>query len=287
MAPKLGSKAYQDQWRRAWERMNPGKKLPAVPAWTPWKPDPVPPGLYDPSLDAQAGQINRGYGDTLADAAIGSTRRAEDEAQGREDLHFQRQGVDRNLMRTLHGLDQSFIRGNQDYDTGVAALQRSFRHLGNQQAQQQRAFGVARGGAALQAARKRMENEALERQPLDTAWARQREDIDRARTQTREDAATDYASLDRAGARLTVGGQRAGQDADLGVFRAGRETDFAGLDVDSLRRFQAVGAGWQPSTAPSNEFADAQGNPYRVVRQGRFNARVSPAGYVINRTRRR
>jgi hypothetical protein len=271
-----------------------------------------PVGTYDPALDAQAAAAQRGYGDLQADYETGNLRDTVDYGLGRDAIgrDYGRNSADlgTQLQRALGGLGtdyrygsedlaQALARGTQDlgtartqgqedYGSSVAMLQRQYRQLGSAQQQQQNAAGVLRGGAALQAAVKRAENESLERQPIDTSFnrflsdntlqqGRLGEDVGRGQTrltegfntqtgQLNEDYATQTGRLgedrDLALASLALGlappdasnplGGRSFQDRTTALTRAGRENTEFGQDVNAQRFYQATQGGWNPPPPP-------------------------------------
>lgn len=261
-----------------------------------------PVGYYDPSIDAQVGAAGRGLLDLQQDIGTQNVRDTVDygvqrDAIGRsfdrgvEDLGTQRAGVqrgydrgvqDENLGygRGLTDLQTSRSRGDEDYQRSVQMLTRQYGQLAGAQRQAQSRAGVVRGGAMLQAAAKRTENQAIDRQPLDTnyqrftsdntlAQGRLGEDHTRILGRLGEDRDTAFAGLDTAGRRLgedrdlglgalalemappdasnPFGGRRF-QDRTTQVTRAGRENTQFGLDAETQRQYQAAGMNWVPPT---------------------------------------
>lgn len=219
----------------------------------------VPPtGFYDPALDAQRGSASRGLGYLEQDTELAGARAAQDYTFGTEDL---RRGLDRTNFdlaqqrdRGYADLDTQLSRGTQDYDRSITGLTRSYQQLGRRQAEGSRAAGVLSGGMALKAAAVRAQNQAIDREPLDTSFRRMGEDIGRDRTRLGED-------IDTAGGRAyqdwNIGTGRLGVDYNRGVTdrattlgRAGDENTQFGLDLDAQRLFQATQAGWVPPKNP-------------------------------------
>lgn len=106
----------------------------------PYKPPPVPSGSYDPTLDAQLGQSQRGLGDLKQDTESLNTRDTVD------------------YGTQLGNLNQQITQLHTDYE-----------QLGGRQQESANQAGVISGGAMLQAAQKRAANEAHDRVPLDQA----------------------------------------------------------------------------------------------------------------------
>jgi hypothetical protein len=272
--------------------------------FTPWKaPTSPPPGTYDPQFDAALRAAQRGFGDMQGDAHIQSARAGVDYDQAAG-------GINAGRDRTLAGLLASKARGLQDIGTGRSrlgedhsratdTLARSFRHLGHGQTEAARAGGVALGGTLGASRRQRRENQAF-----------QQVDIDRARNRGMQDFATNEQRLtddtntlegyarDDAATQLGQLGQgferEYGPSGDLARRLAvgARELGFFGADTAESKFFQAQQAGYavpgrgEPGGAAKNEFTGAQG-PYRVIQQGGYNVRVSPAGKVLSKTRRK
>jgi hypothetical protein len=263
---------------------------------------------YDPSLDAQLAASGRGFGDLTVDAGIANQRDLQDygfarndltqaQARGHEDIGNQRFDVNRGFDRGVADIGTHRHDIHEDYQRNVGLLQRQFRLLGANQGGQFRAAGISGGGAALQAARKRAENQQIERQPLDTGFERANRDLQTQETRMGEDRGT---SLDRLGladtrlnqdtesglGRLGVGLQRGVDDRSLALLRGGREQTFFGLDTATAKAAQAAATGWDPGARPSNEFVGPQG-PYRTIVQGNRTLGIGPGGDVLFRRPRR
>ena len=281
--------------------------------WTPYQVGLPPTGSYDPSLDAQGYAAQRGLFDLGQDTNTANVRGVVDyglsqdainrgQTRGLEDLQFQQGQVDTGYGRNLTDLQTSGTRGTEDYQRSLQMLQRSYQQLGNRQAQQMRATGVAQGGAALQAAAKRTANQAVDQQPIQTNYDRFMADNQTSQSRLGEDRTTALGQIglqrNRLGedTNLSLGqlalqsappdgsnpfGGRDWQDRTTALTRAQRENSAFGIDLNSQRYYQAAGAGWQPPTGPSNEFRDAQGNPYRVVTQGNQTVGIGPSGNVL------
>lgn len=229
----------------------------------PYKPPPAPAGSYDPVLDAQFGQAQRGLGDLRADTETANTRDTVDYGLGRD------------------AIDLSQQRGTQDIDRNVQTLQRSYMQLGRRQNEGARHQGVVSGGLLLASAAKRAENQAIDMQPLDTARTRLGQDSDLARGRLALDFAPPSADNPLGGRRF--------QDRTTGLTRAEREGVNFGLDVNAQKMFQATGAGYVPpgrgenGGIPKNEFITGTGDHYRQKRVNGFDIRFNPAGKVIAR----
>lgn len=214
-----------------------------------------PPGTYDPAIDAQVGQANRGLGDLLSDyvrdygepgTALGG-RAGEDYATGKagvqRSLDWGNEDIGTTADRSLADLQRNRARAGEDYTSNVEGLHRNYAQLGSAQTQTARAAGVQRGGALAQALTKRQSNEALDRKPIDTSFARFGQDSAQAEGRLGEDrtratnqlalgAATDFKALDTSLLRGT-------EDAATQLARGGRENAAFGLDANAQRFYQA------------------------------------------------
>lgn len=262
-------------------------------AFDPYSPI-VPAGTYDPALDSQLGAAQRGYGNFQEDAATQTSRALTDFTLGQSDIN---QGYDRNLAdlnqsrdRGLQDIGTSRTRGGEDYNRNIQLLQRSYQQLAGRQQEQQNAAGVLKGGAVLQAAAKRKANEALDRQPMDTNFARFGQDLAQQESRLNQDYGTQFGRLgeDKTAAlnRLALGATRGQEDLGTQVKRAGVELGQYGLDIGQQKLYQSMQTGYVPPTKARNEFSGPQG-PYRVVQEGDYNVRYDPSGRVISKTRRR
>lgn len=228
------------------------------PRFAPYRP-PVPPaGTYDPALDAQQAAAQRGLFDLGQDVETAGTRAQNDFGLAQTEINRNRgwnlEDLTRSRDRSLTDLQTSAARGGQDYQRNIEMLTRRYGILDRNQLQQRNVAGVIRGGAALQAAAKRAENQALDRQPLDTSY--QRFTADNAQSQARvgEDFASQSARVNQ-GADWNIGQaglglERGNIDRTQQLSRANRENQAFGLDIAAQRAYQAAGAGWDPGPAP-------------------------------------
>lgn len=274
-------------------------------AWTPYTPPPIPAGSYDPALDAQLGQAQRGLGDTLQDIATSSSRATTDYGLSLDALNRQqgRSGSDLTQQRddALGTLGTNLQRGQEDYGRNTQMLAQSYQRLQGQQNQAANAAGVLTGGAVLQAAAKRKANQAQDQQGLDTSWQRAQADNAQSVGLVNRDYATQSGRLtedgDLARGQLALqsappgfGGPLGGrtfQDLNTQATRAQREGGIYGLDVESQKAFQASQSGYVPPArgeaggSPSNEFVTGDGTHYRVIVKNGRRYRVDPNGRII------
>jgi hypothetical protein len=291
-------------------------------AWSPWQAPQAPAGSYDPTIDAQQGAVNRGLGDQQAAYDIANARELTDygtgtgqiqlgQQRGMEDIGAQRAALEQSYGRGMSDIGTQRSQADQDFQTNVAALTKNYKNLGDAQRQQQAKAGVLRGGAQLQAAAKRAENQGVDQQGLDVGHQRQLAALTTAQTRLGEDRSTRLGALGTAETRLgqdsafqqsqldlssappsdpsnPLTGGRGYQDRTLALTTAQREAQTFGLDASVQRNFQATQSGWDPGARPANEYTDPRtGQPYRVLRAGKGNVRVNPLGQVIDRRLRR
>lgn len=176
-------------------RRMPGYATPPSGAWTP-SPAVIPSGAYNPTLDIELAAGKRGEQNTLEDLAT-------KEGRGEDNYAINQGEVQRS-------------QGEQadEHQRALTALSRNFTQLGTEQAEKANAAGDATGatsGALAQAAAKRSSNETIQREPIDTAYAREGEADERslgklalARQQEAEDDATTGSRAEREQAQFGV-----------------------------------------------------------------------------------
>lgn len=230
-------------------RRKPKKRNPR--AFKPFKaPVKPPPNTYDPALDSQERATARGLADTVQDTGKNNQRAFSDLLLARGQLARQR-------SEGLADIARRRTQEQQDYGRNVAGLNRSYHQLGNRQAQAFQGAGLQRGGALAQAARKRTANYQIERQPLDTNFARFNE-------QSRLNEVRLGQDIDRRTAALGVDYQRGTEDRNLALARARRENTFYGQDVSTQRFYQAKGTGYTAPTRPKGEYVHPRLGAYRT-----------------------
>lgn len=220
------------------------------------------PGLYDPSLDMQARQANQGFANLTETSKVADERALEDYGFGRQayDVQGARNEQDygtakglteRNYGRNLTDLQTAATQGETDYGTNLSNLIRQYTRLGTAQGEAQRKAGAFAGsGAGIQAARKRAENQAIEKTPIDTAYNRFKESNALAQGRLGEDKKSELdalaLSLKRGGEDITVGRGglattygRTTKDTARGLRQAGDENVGFGLDIAKIRQYQA------------------------------------------------
>jgi hypothetical protein len=291
-------------------------------SFTPYKPPPVPTGSYDPALDAQYGASQRGLADLGFDAERNRLRLTSDygvntqqiqqqSAWGQEDLM---RGSNRGAFdltqqrdRGMQDLGTARTRGDEDYQRSLAALTRDYDRLGIRQTEQQAQAGALRSGAALQAARKRAENQAWDRQPIDTSYNRFTADNAQAQQRLGQDYGTaeqrrledlfigtsrGNQQRDTALGQAALGYSRGNEDIGTGLLRGTREAQEFGLDIEAQKRFQAAQMNYvppqrgEPGGIKANEFTKPDGTAYRVIIRGNERIEVDRTGKVLSRRRR-
>jgi hypothetical protein len=204
----------------------------------------VPEGSYDPNLDAELGKSDRGLVDLLnqigggtdgdplgiqqvrsqTDLAVALAQNQQTRERGAQDYGTGQANIGTGYQRNLSDLLQARARGEQDYGTNVAGLQRNYRQLGDAQGEAQRKAGAMVGsGAALQSARKRTANEAIDRAPIDTAYQRFVADSQTGEGRLGQDR-------DSALAALKLAYDRGGEDLSASDLNVGRSFDRQGQD---------------------------------------------------------
>lgn len=244
--------------------------------FTPYRPPTPPAGSYDPALDAQLAASRRGLSDLQNQIGTAQARDVTDYGSALANL-----GTQRDYQ--MQDLGTARTRGTEDYNRNVAMLTRKYGIQANNQFQQAANAGVVRGGALLQSAAKRLANQTIDREGIDTAHARFMADNAQqgARAQnafsTRQgELALDYAPPD---VNNPLGGRRY-QDRTTQLTQAQREAAFFGQDTAAAKIFQATGSGWDPGSRPSNEFGSGA-NVHRVVRVGNQSVAYRPDGSVL------
>jgi hypothetical protein len=269
--------------------------------FTPYRPPTPPAGSYDPSLDAQLAAARRGLSDLQGQIGTQQARDVTDYAAQQEALNrqagYNREDLNQQRDRAAADFGQARARGTEDYNRNVAMLTRQYGQLGRNQLQATNQAGVIRGGALLQSAAKRAENQAIDRQPLDTNFQRFMADNAQQAQRTQQDYETQTA---RGAAGLTdqlgrlaldysppdannpLGGRRF-QDRTTQLTQAQREQAFFGQDVNAMKAFQASGSGWDPPQRPANEFVSKAGVPYQVRGGVRYDQRGRRLGRATGR----
>jgi hypothetical protein len=238
----------------------------------------APAGSYDVGLDAAVRGSNRGLADLITDAGRDQERADYQTQWGRDDITRQRdEGLgdldtqntrftrDMGTNRQRGGEDYTKGKGrlSQDYQSTIAGLLRNYDRLGQSQRQQAAGAGYSGqgGGAVAQAARKRAENQAWDRKPVDTNFQRGNEDMDTGWNRQQQDWNTaesdwgaDYGTqkkritdgADRNLGQLAVTGSWDSQDRQTGVTRGVRENREFGVDTQAakVQQVQQTTPGW-------------------------------------------
>ena len=182
--------------------------------------------------------LSRGYEDFDRVLGRGNEDFSTREQRSRQDFGFQRQDINRSSGRALADILTGRTRNEEDFQRSSAGLARSYQRLGNQQRQVAGARGVRRGGTLAAALAKRQENEAWDRQPLETARSRYMQDSTQAETRLGEDQRTSLERLGVAETRetedITRGRTRLGEDVTTGRTRLGQDVSTGRTRLNTL-----------------------------------------------------
>jgi len=223
-----------------------------------------PPGTYDPDLDAQQRASDRGLGDLIDDTGKAKERSATDLQLGLDQIGTGRKRNTEDYTtatgrtnvefgRSLSDLLTTRTRGGEDYQTSLGNLSRQYQQLGDVQLQAANKAGALEGsGAGIQAARKRAENQSIDKAPIDTAYQRFQADSTRDESRIGEDKTyalgglkTSYdrgnEDFDTQTGQLGLGYKRGNEDLDTQLTRGGREASMFTQDVAAARQFQYGG----------------------------------------------
>lgn len=148
-----------------------------------------PPFTFDPGLEAQRQQLERGVQDTKQDLRIRARRERQDFTTQRRDIQRGarrgRKDIQLDSRRGLRGvrfqredLRRDASRGMQDFALRLGGLHREYAQRANSQNQEARAAGLGDSGAMAEGAQKRATNLAIERQPIDLGVQRLQQDVD-------------------------------------------------------------------------------------------------------------
>jgi hypothetical protein len=221
-----------------------------------------PPGSYDPSIDMQGRQADQGLRNLEDNSSVADERALEDYTfgntaydvqgtRGKEDYATAKDLAERNYGRAGTDLQTAATQGEQDYGTNLSNLVRQYTQLGTAQGEAQRKAGAMAGsGASIQAARKRAENQTLDKAPIDTAYNRFKESNTLAQGRLGEDKKSDLDSLalqlKRQGEDIEVGKGgllttygRSTKDTARGLQQARDENTGFQQDIAKIRQFQS------------------------------------------------
>lgn len=204
-------------------------------------------GSYDPALDAAERASGRGLSDLMEDIGRQNERDQNDYTTSLGDIGRSRDetiaDLQARLDRSVGDIDRNRARATEDYQRNVTGLARQFSQLANRQSQQARQsgnVGATSGGVLAQALRKRTENQAIAKQPLDTGYQRTTADLDSQRQRIIDDVHTNaQRAIDAAGrqsGKLSLGLNRDLQDRlKVQGPRAQREYGQFQLDTQASR----------------------------------------------------
>ena len=297
--------AIKYDWGDGKGKVHSRPKNQEAPAGTPLKPT----GYYDPSIDAQERATGRGLSDLIGDTYRGNERGTSDFTLGMGDIGRQRadlqadyqrsmargdedygEGVgdlERNYMRNQTDLLTNRSQTGEDYQKSLTDLTRQYTRLANNQGQKSRQMGVmpGQGGFAAQAGRKRAENQALDRAPMDTNFNRamaasslSESRLGEDRTENLSDMLRSYErgkddlnwslarnnqALDRSGGDLGIGYQRGYEDRQTTLDRGAREAQEFTQDAAAARQASARTPVVTTATAANAKYTTAKNGKYQ------------------------
>lgn len=245
-----------------------GFGAPGIGGFVPYRNDRPAPGYYDVSLDQQGRAATRGLAQTLQDLGTAGSR-------AETQLGLDKESLDLRQGRGIADLQTSDTRNGQDFATSLQNIARGFSRQADGQRQAASAAGLAGpGGALLAAARARATNQGIAEQPVRQSFERATQDNALQRGRLGEDTTRARTELER---QFGMGAADRGQTGQ----RATDENTFFQQDIGAQRFQQAGQMGYVAPPKPRNEFTDPQGNPYRVIRQGKRTVAVNSLGKQI------
>lgn len=202
-----------------------GGVAPPAPA-TPWTPPSFPPtGTFNPQRELETGEGQRGLEQLEGTTATSEAQLRADYGTGTE------------------GFNTSEKRSNADFSKALELLKESYTRLGTRQQEGANRAGLLQGGALLQAAAKREENEGKEKETKTTAHTRAIEDLNTRRAAFNRD----FAPPDQAN---PLGGRR-WQALTTALANAQGNQAFFRQGQQSLAGQEAAERGWPGYSAPA------------------------------------
>ena len=167
---------------------NPGQPSPKPTPASPETEGRPPDFTYDPSIEAQRREAQRGLEDTEADTKTKTHFAQTDLKTALRDLHVKakrgRQDINRSANRAQRKLGYQETdantragRANEDFNRSLSNIARGFGQLGHRQAEQANAAGVLDRGTMTAAATARAGNQAVAEEPIHIAQQRTGEDL--------------------------------------------------------------------------------------------------------------
>lgn len=214
-----------------------------------------PPGTYDPGLEAQVRQAERGLLDLEEQLRLEGKRGRQDTGQaqnllrrkitqGRADLARARgysitdasqadAQLHTSFARDLQDLAQAKERGEQDYQLALTAMQHKYATAAQRQGETSIQQGTNETGTTTASSAVRGANQAYDKQGLDLVHERSLQDLAMQEGRAREDFGTNeqqlQQGLDRELTGSRIQGQRLGQEG---------HTQFNALHLAALRAAQ-------------------------------------------------
>jgi hypothetical protein len=233
-----------------------------------------PAGYYDPNLDVQQRDEQRAFDRNTDDLNLTGERAGTDlglqtkrtgieKARTGEDFTTGTAAIERGAGRSLSDLLQARTRGGEDYQSSLGNLQRSYERLAGSQGEAARKSGAElTGGVFAQAARKRAENQALDKAPIDLAYQRFTQDSNTSEGRLGEDKKTSLDDLLRSRTRAdedtdwnqdqaVLGYGRTTTDIGTALERSGTDHSNFGQDIKAAKQFQWGGQAITGTGAPA------------------------------------
>lgn len=214
-----------------------------------------PPGTFDPGLEAQVRQSERGLLDLIEQEHLAGKRGRQDTrqaqnllrrkiSQGRADLSRSRgyaiqdageagRDLGTSFARDLADLAQAKQRGEEDYNLALTSMQHKYATAAQRQSEAAIQQGTSEAGTTTASGAVRGANQAYDKQGVDLAHTRSLEDFARSEARLREGFGEGQADIARGLDRELTG--NAIQGRRLGT--EGR-TQFKALHLAALRAYQ-------------------------------------------------
>ena len=258
----------------------------------PWRQTPIPAGYYNPTLDTEVGESERGAADATQEALTALTRGNSDYTLSKGEFQRKQQEGDTEIGRT-RSIDE------QNTAQALRRLGLSYSRLGTSQEEQQNAAGVLTGGAALQAASKRAANQTEQEQPIKQTEQRSLEDLSTKQRQldegtsrslgnlalhqgpvsnsvlrligeldnphARKQAQAELHNLEASPTTAGLLGGRTSQDVVSKLIKIQRENQIYKTNVEAEKAREAAEFGYVPESQPAGQHAAATHAGPRVV----------------------
>lgn len=247
-----------------------------------------PPGTFDPGLEAQVRQSERGLLDLIEESRRDQTRQRKDVGQKRretkrglartiadtqrargyavEDAQLAERSLGINFSRTLADLSAAKMRGEEDYQRVLSDVQHRYATQAQESTQGAVAAGGAERGTQAAAEAVRAANQKQDRDRLAVEHLRRIVDIGTSRIRAFQDRDTRLAAiqqgLGRELDRYGIGERRARQDTRAGLNALTRAAHRATFDrYDKLSKAKREQGIYAQDVAEQAYFQAHQNNP--------------------------